>query len=239
MALQYSLATPGCGGINHADFSIDGRFAIFTCEFSGGLAKIDLVDRSSATLKLSRPTDVLTTRRARKVRARRSESARRRHAAGRPRLAGRQATSTSPTCTPTACFVVDGARFKGDGLHRHRQGHARPLSRAATARSSTSPTAARNAIHGMRNGPGSVSVVDFATRQVMRHLAHSRRRQPRHGQRQRRRQDLWLSGRYDNVVYAIDTTSGEAKIKVGHEPHGLAVWPQPGRYSLGHTGNMR
>jgi hypothetical protein len=26
---------------------------------------------------------------------------------------------------------------------------------------------------------------------------------------------------------------------VGHEPHGLTVWPQPGRYSLGHTGNMR
>jgi len=28
-------------------------------------------------------------------------------------------------------------------------------------------------------------------------------------------------------------------IAVGKEPHGLAVWPQPGRYSLGHTGNMR
>ena len=51
---------------------------------------------------------------------------------------------------------------------------------------------------------------------------------------------LWLSGRYDNVVYAFDTTSGEARvIRVGTEPHGLAVWPQPGRYSLGHTGNMR
>ena len=33
---------------------------------------------------------------------------------------------------------------------------------------------------------------------------------------------------------------GEFKtIPVGKEPHGLAVWPQPGRYSLGHTGNMR
>jgi hypothetical protein len=26
---------------------------------------------------------------------------------------------------------------------------------------------------------------------------------------------------------------------VGGMPHGLTVWPQPGRYSLGHTGNMR
>ena len=51
---------------------------------------------------------------------------------------------------------------------------------------------------------------------------------------------LWLSGRYDDVVYAIDTTSGSVtKIPVGKEPHGLTVWPQPGRYSLGHTGNMR
>jgi len=46
--------------------------------------------------------------------------------------------------------------------------------------------------------------------------------------------------RYDDVVYAIDTSNGSVtKIKVGKEPHGLAVWPQPGRYSLGHTGNMR
>ena len=29
------------------------------------------------------------------------------------------------------------------------------------------------------------------------------------------------------------------RIPVGKEPHGLAVWPQPGRFSLGHTGNMR
>jgi len=51
---------------------------------------------------------------------------------------------------------------------------------------------------------------------------------------------LWLSGRYDHVVYAFDTATGTARvIKVGVEPHGLAVWPQPGRYSLGHTGNMR
>ncbi len=51
---------------------------------------------------------------------------------------------------------------------------------------------------------------------------------------------LWLSGRYDNVVYAIDTATGQVQsIPVGKEPHGLTVWPQPGRYSLGHTGNMR
>lgn len=51
---------------------------------------------------------------------------------------------------------------------------------------------------------------------------------------------LWLSGRYDDAVYAVDTRTDEVRtIAVGKEPHGLAVWPQPGRYSLGHTGNMR
>ncbi|HEU4566910.1 MAG TPA: YncE family protein [Marmoricola sp.] len=52
---------------------------------------------------------------------------------------------------------------------------------------------------------------------------------------------LWLSGRYDGDVYGWDTRTGKliAKIHVGGSPHGLLVWPQPGRYSLGHTGNMR
>jgi hypothetical protein len=51
---------------------------------------------------------------------------------------------------------------------------------------------------------------------------------------------LWLAARYDNVIYRFDTASGDVRqIKVGAEPHGLTVWPQPGRYSLGHTGNLR
>jgi YVTN family beta-propeller protein len=52
---------------------------------------------------------------------------------------------------------------------------------------------------------------------------------------------LWLSGRYNAAVYALDTRTGRliARIPVGASPHGLCVWPQPGRYSLGHTGNMR
>ena len=52
---------------------------------------------------------------------------------------------------------------------------------------------------------------------------------------------LWLSGRYDKAVYAISTADGRiiARIPVGDKPHGLCVWPQPGRYSLGHTGVMR
>jgi len=52
---------------------------------------------------------------------------------------------------------------------------------------------------------------------------------------------LWLSGRYDAAVYAIDTRTGilRRRIPVGAGPHGLCVWPQPGRYSIGHTGILR
>src|SRR5258707_1040249 len=53
--------------------------------------------------------------------------------------------------------------------------------------------------------------------------------------------ELWLSGRYDDEVYVFDTATGRLThpIAVGREPHGLCVWPQPGRFSVGHTGNMR
>jgi YVTN family beta-propeller protein len=52
---------------------------------------------------------------------------------------------------------------------------------------------------------------------------------------------LWLAGRYDSEVYAIDTNNGKlvARIAVGKGPHGLCAYPQPGRYSLGHTGIFR
>jgi DNA-binding beta-propeller fold protein YncE len=52
---------------------------------------------------------------------------------------------------------------------------------------------------------------------------------------------LWLSGRYNSEVYVIDTRTGRLlhRIHTDAGPHGLCVWPQPGRFSLGHTGNMR
>ena len=52
---------------------------------------------------------------------------------------------------------------------------------------------------------------------------------------------LWLSGRYNKEVYVLSTADGHllARIPVGDGPHGLCVWPQPGRYSLGHTGVTR
>ncbi|MCY1171079.1 PQQ-dependent catabolism-associated beta-propeller protein [compost metagenome] len=97
-----------------------------------------------------------------------------------------------------------------------------------------------NKIRGSAGGKGSVSVVDFATRKVQTTWTVPGGGSPDMGNVSADGKFLWLSGRYDNEVYRFDTSSGAVdKIKVGREPHGLTVWPQPGRYSLGHTGNMR
>ncbi len=88
----------------------------------------------------------------------------------------------------------------------------------------------------MPGGKGSVSVIDFATLKVSQTWPIPGGGSPDMGNVSADGKHLWLSGRFDNVVYRFDTRSGSVeKIKVGREPHGLTVWPQPGRYSLGHT----
>lgn len=97
-----------------------------------------------------------------------------------------------------------------------------------------------NTAGGPPHGPGSVSVIDFATRTVVATLPIPGGGSPDMGNVSADGRHLWLSGRFDGVVYRIDTTTGEvAKVAVGTQPHGLTVWPQPGRFSLGHTGVMR
>jgi DNA-binding beta-propeller fold protein YncE len=95
-------------------------------------------------------------------------------------------------------------------------------------------------VYGPPKGKGSVSVIDFATRKVTTNWPIPGGGSPDMGNLSIDGNTLWLSGRYDNAVYKIDTNTGQVKIiPVKTEPHGLTVWPQPGRYSLGHTGNLR
>jgi YVTN family beta-propeller protein len=217
MALQSSLSVPQCAGINHADFSIDGRFAIMTCEFAGSLAKIDLVDRKVlGYLKLSKggmPQDVRVSPDGRVFFVADM------HAGG--------------------VFVVDGDTFAEVGFIPTGIGtHGLYPSRDGTKLYVANRGSMR--IGGPPRGKGSVSVVDFATRRVLTTWPIPDGGSPDMGNVSADGKQLWLSGRYDNVVYVIDTATGQVrKIPVGKEPHGLTVWPQPGRYSLGHTGNMR
>ena len=88
---------------------------------------------------------------------------------------------------------------------------------------------------------GSISVLSFATGGSSKTWRIPGGGSPDMGNVSADGKVLWLSGRYNGVVYAISTRNGRllAKIPVGPGPHGLAVWPEPGRYSLGHTGILR
>jgi YVTN family beta-propeller protein len=217
MALQGSIPVPQCKGINHADFSIDGRIAIFTCEFQGGLARIDMVGRKVlGYLKLSRggmPQDI--------------------------RVSPDGKIFYVADMKAGGVFVIDGDAFKEIGFLKTGIGtHGLYPSRDG----SKLYVANRGSMHvfGPPRGKGSVSVIDFASRQVVTTWPIPGGGSPDMGNVSIDGKVLWLSGRFDNVVYAIDTATGEVRsIPVGKEPHGLTVWPQPGRYSLGHTGNMR
>ena len=217
MAMQFSIAVPQCKGINHADFTIDGRVAIFTCEFQGSLAKIDLVGRKVlGYLKLSRggmPQDI--------------------------RVSPDGKIFFVADMKAGGVFVVDGASFTEIGFIKTGIGtHGLYPSRDGTRLYVANRGSAH--VFGPPRGKGSVSVIDFNTRQVVATWTVPGGGSPDMGNVSVDGKVLWLSGRFDNVVYAIDTTSGEVRsIPVGKEPHGLTVWPQPGRYSLGHTGNMR
>lgn len=217
MALQRSLPVPQCAGINHADFSIDGRFAIFTCEFQGSLAKIDLTGlKVLGYLKLSKggmPQDI--------------------------RISPDGKTFFVADMKAGGVFLIDAERFTEVGFIETGIGtHGLYPSRDGTKLYVANRGSSR--VHGPPRGPGSVSVIDFATRRIVATWPIPGGGSPDMGNVSVDGKVLWLSGRYDDVVYAIDTTTGHVtSIPVGKEPHGLTLWPQPGRYSLGHTGNMR
>jgi YVTN family beta-propeller protein len=248
MQLQYSIDTPGCPGINHADFAIDGRYAIFTCEFSGTLVKIDLVGRQVlGYLQLKMPatrfkevpraprtkpgqvwepgeTEVCTVTKGMPQDIRSSPDGRRFY------IADMHADGV---------HIVDGATFTqagfiATGLGAHGLYPSRDGKRLFVANRGS------HKIHGSRLGNGGVAVIDFATEKVVARWAVPGGGSPDMGNVSADGRWLWLAARYDDVIYRFDTTSGEvAQVKVGAEPHGLTVWPQPGRYSLGHTGNLR
>ncbi|HEU5306542.1 MAG TPA: YncE family protein [Acidimicrobiia bacterium] len=217
MKVISSLDVPGCAGINHADFTIDGRFVLFTCEFGGALAKIDVENRSVVGyLQLSQggmPQDI-----------RSSPDGSTFYVAEMMR--GGVYTVDPNSFTETG-FIPTG--IGTHGLYPSRDGTKLYIANRGSSQ-----------VGGPPHGPGSVSVLDFATKQIVSTWPIPGGGSPDMGNVSNDGKTLWLSGRYDDVVYAINTTSGDVvQIPVGKEPHGLTVWPQPGRYSLGHTGNMR
>ena len=251
LQLAYSIDVPSCDGINHADFSVDGRYALFTCEFGGAVTKIDLVERKVlGTLKLSRYFDRPD------VQALLAKPGKKPAKVPDPAVPGQEVCTTpgmpqDVRITPDGrlfliadmmadgVHVVDGASFTQVGFIPTGIG-AHGLYPSRDGKSIYVANRGSNRIHGKRKGPGSVSVIDFATLRVVQHWPIPGGGSPDMGNVSADGHHLWLSGRYDDVVYRIDTRNGSVdQVKVGREPHGLTVWPQPGRYNLGHTGNLR
>ena len=205
-------STVPCAGIDHMDFSADGSYLIASCEFSGQLIKVDVAsERVVGTLTL--PDGARGNAAGREALARRARLLRRRHDGG-GRLEGRRRL------------------VPRDRVHAAPGAGAHGLYPSRDARF----------LYVTNRGAGHRSrVIDFATRQGGRTWSIPGGGSPDMGGVSADGKVLWLSGRYNGVVYAISTSTGKllAKIPVGSGPHGLCVWPQPGRYSLGHTGILR
>lgn len=223
MILQQSIPVQ-CKGLNHMDFTADGRYAIVTCEFSGQLVKVDVIEHKVVgylTLNLnnsnvkSMPQDI------------RSSSD------GRVFYVADMIMNGVFLIDPQS-FTLIGFIPTGVGTHS-----------IYPSRDGKLFYVANRGCHSMTycppHGPGNISVIDLATQKVIATWSIAGGGSPDMGNVSADGNELWLSGRYDREVYVFDTRTGKLthRIPVGRGPHGLAVWPQPGRYSLGHTGNMR
>jgi YVTN family beta-propeller protein len=205
MKLVKSLPVP-CRGVDHIDFSIDGRYLIATCEFSGEVVKVD-------TAKMELLGKIVTK--------------------GMP-----QDIKVSPDgkvfyvadMQANGVHMVDGDAFKVIGfIPTGRGAHGLYVSRDFKY------------MYCANRGEGTISLIDFSSRAVAKKWTIPGGGSPDMGNVSADGKQLWLAGRYHHEVYVVDTETGELikRIKVGRNPHGLCVWPQPGRYSVGHTGILR
>jgi YVTN family beta-propeller protein len=208
MRLQHSLAVP-CRGVNHLDYSANGRYLIASCEFSNDLIKVDVAERKVLG-KLPLP--------------------RRRGQPQDVRLSPDGKVFYVADMRAHGVYLIDGESFTVlDFLATGKGAHGLNVSRDSRV------------LYVSNRGEGSISVIDFATRKVVQKWRFPGGGSPDMGGLSVDGKVLWLGGRYHHEVYAIDTTTGRllARIKVGKGPHGVCLYPQPGRYSLGHTGNFR
>jgi YVTN family beta-propeller protein len=208
-ALQNSVPVP-CVGIDHMDFSAAGSYLIASCEFSGQLVKVDVAsERVVGTLTL-------------------------------PDGPGAMPQDVKLSADGRIFYVADGRAggvWEVDGSHMRVVGFIR----TGAGAHGLYPSRSSKFLYVTNRTAGSISVISFATRKVVARWRIPGGGSPDMGGVSANGRVLWVSGRYNGLVYAISTVTGRllARIPVGQGPHGLCVWPQPGRYSLGHTGILR
>ena len=198
----------GCVGVDHIDFSADGSYLIASCEFSGQLLKLDLREQKVVGLIALN--------------------------GGRSKPQDVKLDPTGKTfyvadLITNGVYTVDGATFRVTGFIATGSGaHGEYVSRDSKF------------LYVTNRGAGTISLIDFKTNKVASTWTIPGGGSPDMGGVSADGRVLWVSGRNNGVVYAIDTTTGALlhEVPVGSGPHGLCVFPQPGRYSLGHTGDL-
>jgi YVTN family beta-propeller protein len=204
------LHLPDCGGVNHGDFTADGKLMLVACEFANRVEVIDVATRKWVrTFNLDKSPH------------------------GMP-----QDTRLSPD---GKSFLV--ADMHANGVYIFDSALTRETGFVATGRGAHGIYFSRDSKRAFitNRDEGSVTVLDPRTNQIVTKWQIPGGGSPDMGALSPDGSQLWLSGRYHNEVYVINTVDGNllARIAVGNGPHGLTYWPQPGRYSLGHTGNIR
>jgi YVTN family beta-propeller protein len=234
MRFQRSLPVP-CHGVNHADYTADLRFLLASCEFDG---KLVVTDRDARSVRKVIDLNKVSTPGATSP-----------HEAmqlpGSPKselLPGSSAMPQDVRLTPdgrhfvvadmlrNGVWVIDARTMRCTGfVHTGLGAHGIYPSRDATR------------LYVSNRDAGTVSVLDARTLRPVALWRVPGGGSPDMGGVTADGKELWLSGRYDKKVYVFDTRTGKVThtIAVDAGPHGLCVWPQPGRFSLGHTGNMR
>jgi YVTN family beta-propeller protein len=207
---QSRLQIPLCDGLDHADYSADGRLGVFTCEFAGRVAVVDMASRTLVRM-LDMPV--------------------------RNTHMGPQDIRLAP----------DGSRFY---VADHDQGGLWVIDGAGNGVIGQIPTGpGAHGLYFSRDGNrlfvsnrlnSTISVLDSRTGTPVTKWAIPRS-SPDMGGVSADGTQLWLSGRYSREIYVISTVDGSLikRIPVGDHPHGICVWPQPGRWAIGHTGNTR
>jgi DNA-binding beta-propeller fold protein YncE len=208
-ALQNALDVH-CPGVDHMDFSADGSFALASCEFSGQLVRIDLGTETVSGYV---------------------------HVGGSPQDVklspdGRTfyvANRFLPSRGASGVQLVDARTFRVTRFIRTAlDAHGLYVSRDTRR------------LYVTNRAGGAITVIDFATGRIV--AVWKVPGTPDMGGVSPDGKTLWVSGRFSGGVYAISTRTGRLIATIsaaGVSPHGLCVWPQPGRFSTGHTGVMR
>lgn len=208
MELKHTLATPMCPGVDHMDYTADGKYALVSCEFGGNLIVIDLsAEKVVKTIELmpgAKPQDV--------------------------KLSPDGRTFYVADMMSNGVWLIDAAQMRKIRLQ--------PTGRGAHG---LYPSRNAHSLYVSNRDAGTISVISFRTRKPYATWTIPGGGSPDMGGVSADGSVLWLTGRYNAEIYGISTRDGTLlhRIHVGNGPHGMAVWPQPGRYSIGHTGILR